>query len=173
MKKTSFLLLTALFCVQSISSFAQIDTDNQQNFQKWQSFKKSPDLKAKVLSDTMSRVCALSTDQYQTVYNLNVNFFTQKESLRENMKQNGDKDTFKQQSQALSNNRKQQLGSILSPEQLTTWESWKQSYKEQMQSKKEQFHQNHPNSANKLNKYKNSSSDSELPPVQDTEIFGD
>ena len=173
MKKIVPVLLILALCTTTHFAQAQTGTSQQEIMQKWKALKKSPDQKAKILSDTMNTVCALSPDDFQKIYALNLDFFKQKESIREQFKQSQDKEQFQQQNKALSKTRKEQLAAALTPGQLTAWENWKQAHKKQMQDIKQQYKQNHSYSGNKQNKDKIQP----LEPVdtsgQDIDIFGE
>ncbi len=85
--------------------------------------KKTPEQRAKILTDTLSSVVNLSADQYEKAYTSNVKFFIQKESVKGN--KNSGLDEIKEKMKEISKTRKSEIAGILTQEQSEKWTEWK------------------------------------------------
>lgn len=87
------------------------------------------------ITDTLNSVVNLTQDQFQKVYAANLKFLQAKESIRNS---GIDAQTAKVQAMGALKKRRAEIESILTPQQVSTWDAWKQA-------RRGQFKQNHPN----------------------------
>ncbi|HNE50488.1 MAG TPA: hypothetical protein PKM51_08885 [Chitinophagales bacterium] len=96
--------------------------------------KMSAEQRAKALTDTLSNVVALSKEQYDKAYQLNLTFLTKREALKQSKAAGATPEDLKAQKKALFEDRKLQLKSLLTPEQAKKWSAWKVAKKQNKSS---------------------------------------
>jgi len=92
--------------------------------------------RAKILTDTLSNVVSLSKEQYDKAYQLNLTFFNKRDALKQSKTAGATPEDLKIQKSALSEDRKSQLKSLLTPEQTKKWNIWKAAKKQNKHSNK-------------------------------------
>lgn len=112
----------ALFMLVSVSSFSQ---------EKMQH--KTPEEKAKMLSDKMKTDLTLSDEQFQKVQTVNLDFATKTSALPKD----GDKSAWKDKMKSLDEDRSKSLKEILTPDQFSKYEKNRSEMKEKMKERKD------------------------------------
>lgn len=121
--------------------------------------KKTPEQRAKILTDTLSSVVSLSADQYEKVYTSNVKFFIQKESLKS--KKDSGLDEVKDKMKEISKTRKSEIAGILTQEQSEKWTEWKKVRKAKNADKNGEIKTKYKNTTGELkSKYESKLKDS-------------
>ncbi len=110
----------------SVSSFAQQQKQPKQ----------TPEERAKRMTDSMKTNLSLTDDQYNKVYDLNVNYITKMQALRQ---QQGSREDKMQQFKELRKSEDNDLGAVLTKDQM---EKYKAMQKEKWQDRKN--HQQKP-----------------------------
>jgi hypothetical protein len=90
--------------------------------------KVSAEQRAKNATDTLQKITGLSADQYQKVYNINLAFFTQKRTLKTQMKSSTSSTNdvqYKEQIKQLAKYRRADIEKVLTLEQKTKWQEFK------------------------------------------------
>lgn len=118
--------------------------------------KKTPEQRAKVLTDTLSSVVGLSAEQYEKAYASNLKYCTQKETLKG--KKDLELEQVKDQMKEISKTRKSEIAAVLTPEQAKKWQTWKKARKTAEAAKIEEIKAKHPNAAEELKEMKESKS---------------
>lgn len=122
-RNTFFIAIMLLF---SVAITAQPNQKVKAAGEKHQ--KVSAEQRAKNASDTLQKITGLSADQYQKVYDINLTFYTQKRTLKTQLKTDtsSTKDVqYKEQVKQLAKYRRAELEKILTPEQKTKWQEFK------------------------------------------------
>ena len=121
--------------------------------------KKTPEQRAKILTDTLSSVVSLSADQYEKVYTSNVKFFIQKESLKS--KKDSGLDEVKDKMKEISKTRKSEIAGILTQEQSEKWTEWNKVRKAKNADKNGEIKTKYKNTTGELkSKYESKLKDS-------------
>ncbi|MFT3949733.1 MAG: hypothetical protein QM763_22405 [Agriterribacter sp.] len=108
----------------SVSSFAQ---------EKMQH--KTPEEKAKMMSDKMKTELTLTDEQYQKVQAINLDFATKTKDIK---KDGADKSAWIEKVKPLEDERTAALKGVLTPEQFTKYESLKEEMKGKMKDKQKE-----------------------------------
>jgi protein CpxP len=90
--------------------------------------KVSAEQRAKNATDTLQKITGLSADQYQKVYDINLAFYTQKRTLKTQMKSSTSSTNdvqYKEQIKQLAKYRRADIEKVLTPEQKTKWQEFK------------------------------------------------
>ncbi|MDB5228455.1 MAG: hypothetical protein JWN78_2648 [Bacteroidota bacterium] len=95
--------------------------------------KKTAEERAKTLTDTLSSIISLSSDQYQKAYASNLKYVNAKETAKSTGGEN-----VKAEMLAAIKTRKLEIAAILTADQKAKWMTWKKSRKAQMQSNREE-----------------------------------
>lgn len=119
----ALLLFLSFSCLQAQNGNKLTTTAGQQVKMP----KKTPEQRAKSLTDTLSSVVSLSADQYEKAYTSNLKYFIQKESVKSN--KNSELDEIKEKMKETSKMRKSEIAAILTKEQSEMWQTWKQARK--------------------------------------------
>lgn len=121
--------------------------------------KKTPEQRAKILTDTLSSVVSLSADQYEKVYTSNVKYCTQKESLKS--KKDSGLDEVKDKMKEISKTRKSEIAGVLTQEQSEKWTEWKKVRKAKNADKSGEIKTKYKNTSGELkSKYESKLKDS-------------
>ena len=121
--------------------------------------KKTPEQRAKILTDTLSSVVSLSADQYEKVYTSNVKFFIQKESLKS--KKDSGLDEVKDKMKEISKTRKSEIACVLTQEQSEKWTEWNKVRKAKNADKNGEIKTKYKNTTGELkSKYESKLKDS-------------
>ena len=109
----------ALFMLVSVSSFSQ----NKPH--------KTPEEKAKMMSDKMKTGLALSDDQYQKVQTINLDFANKTSAVPKD----GDKSAWMSKMKECDEARSKSLKEVLTADQFTKYESMKKEMRGKMKEK--------------------------------------
>ncbi|MFT3703687.1 MAG: hypothetical protein QM802_15095 [Agriterribacter sp.] len=109
----------ALFMLVSVSSFSQ---DHQ---------RKTPEEKAKMMSDKMKTDLTLTDDQYQKVQTINLDFANKTSAVPKD----GDKSAWMTKMKEYDDARSKSLKEVLTPDQYTKFESIKKERRDKMKEK--------------------------------------
>jgi len=121
--------------------------------------KKTPEQRAKSLTDTLSSVVSLSADQYEKAYTSNLKYFIQKESVKSN--KNSGLDEIKEKMKEISKTRKSEIAAILTQEQSEKWTEWKKVRKAKNADKNGEIKSKYKNTTGELkSKYESKLKDS-------------
>lgn len=93
---------------------------------------KTPEEKAKMISDKMKTELALTDEQYQKVQVINLDFATKSKDIK---KEGTDKSAWAEKIKPLDEERTTALKGILTPEQFAKYESMKENMKSKMKDK--------------------------------------
>lgn len=78
----------------------------------------TPEQRAKQATDRLNATAGLSKEQYDKIMEINKNFFTQREALRnENAGQSADNNNGREKMRAMAKERMDKINAILTPEQ--------------------------------------------------------
>jgi len=122
-RNTFFIAIMLLF---SFAITAQPNQKVKATGEKQQ--KVSAEQRAKNATDTLQKITGLSADQYQKVYDINLAFFTQKRTLKTQMKSSTSSTNdvqYKEQIKQLAKYRRADIEKVLTPEQKTKWQEFK------------------------------------------------
>ena len=93
---------------------------------------KTPEERAKMMTDKMKTELTLTDDQYQKVQAINLDFATKSKDLR---KDGADKGSWAEKMKPLDEERTTALKGVLTPDQFTKYESMKNSMKGKMKDR--------------------------------------
>lgn len=93
---------------------------------------KTPEERAKMMSDKMKTELALTDEQYQKVQTINLDFATKSSDLR---KEGGDKSSWAEKMKPLDDERTTALKGVLTPDQFSKYETMKKNMKSKMKDK--------------------------------------
>lgn len=93
---------------------------------------KTPEEKAKMMSDKMKTELVLNDEQYQKVQEINLDFATKTKDIK---KEGSDKSAWIEKIKPLEEERTTALKGVLTPEQFTKYESLKEAMKGKMKDK--------------------------------------
>lgn len=91
-----------------------------------------PEEKAKMMSDKMKTELTLTDEQYQKVQAINLDFATKSSALK---KEGGDKSAWGEKMKPIKEEHTKSLKAVLTPEQFTKYESWKEDMKSKEKDK--------------------------------------
>jgi methionine-rich copper-binding protein CopC len=119
--KTAFMMACmSLFMLVSVSSFAQ---------EKMQH--KTPEEKAKMMSDKMKTELTLSDEQYQKVQTINLDFANKTSAVPKD----GDKSAWMSKMKECNEARSKSLKEVLTPDQFTKYETIKKEMRGKIKDK--------------------------------------
>jgi protein CpxP len=127
MKRLNLILATAILCFNSFSSFSQ---------------EKTPEERAKHLTEKMTKSLLLSTDQQAKVLTLNTGIAQKNDAIRKNVNMSKE-----QKQEAIKGNmeaRKSNLKMILNEEQYKKFEKLEEKRKEEFKKKHKEQKQDTP-----------------------------
>ncbi len=119
----------ALVLVISSTIFAQENPNATMKPVKLQ--KVSLEQRAKNATDTLQKVTGLTDAQYQKAYDINLNYFTQKRSVKSQMRTDtiaANDIQYKEQEKLLTKTRKVEIEKLLTAEQKTKWQEYKKMH---------------------------------------------
>ncbi|MFT3748872.1 MAG: hypothetical protein QM768_11165 [Agriterribacter sp.] len=96
---------------------------------------KTPEEKAKMMSDKMKTTLTLTDEQYQKVQAINLDFATKTKDIK---KDGTDKNSWIEKVKPLEEERTTALKGVLTPEQFTKYESLKEEMKGKMKDKQKE-----------------------------------
>lgn len=96
---------------------------------------KTPEERAKMMSDKMKTELTLTDEQYQKVQAINLDFATKTKDIK---KEGADKSTWAEKIKPLEEERTTALKGILTPEQFTRYEARKEEMKGKMKDKQKE-----------------------------------
>lgn len=123
-KSVTVMGFMAVFMLISASLFAQ---DKSQH--------KSPEERAKMMSDKMKTELTLTDEQYQKVQAINLDFSTKASAIK---KEGGDKTSWMEKMKPLEDERTKSFKEVLTPDQFTKFESMKNDMKGKMKDKQKE-----------------------------------
>jgi len=110
----------SLFMLVSVSSFSQNRAQ-----------RKTPEERAKMMSDKMKSDLTLTEEQYQKVQTVNLDFITKTSSLSRDR----DKDSLMKKMKTYDDDRSKSLKGILTPDQLAKYEKDRSKMKDSMKNR--------------------------------------
>ncbi|MBN8785866.1 MAG: hypothetical protein J0I84_02120 [Terrimonas sp.] len=96
---------------------------------------KTPEEKAKMMSDKMKTALTLTDEQYQKVQAINLDFATKSKDIK---KDGADRSAWMEKIKPLEEERNTALKGVLTPEQFTKYESLKEEMKGKMKDKQKE-----------------------------------
>ncbi|MFN8296950.1 MAG: hypothetical protein U0T69_12185 [Chitinophagales bacterium] len=125
-----FIFLFFVFMIYVLSTVtAQNNSNAGMKPVKLQKF--TSEKRAQNATDTLQRVAALTTDQYQKILEINLSFFDQKKAIRLQMRTDttaANDLLYKAQEKELAKKRKSDTESILTAEQRIKWQEYKKQH---------------------------------------------
>ena len=125
-----FIFLFFVFMIYVLSTVtAQNNSNAGMKPVKLQKF--TSEKRAQNATDTLQRVAALTTDQYQKILEINLSFFDQKKAIRLQMRTDttaANDLLYKAQEKELAKKRKSDIESILTAEQKLKWQEYKKQH---------------------------------------------
>lgn len=130
-----FLVLTIML-VMATSSFTSLAGSNPPD-RRAKFPKQTAEDKAKKLTDTISSVVSLTSEQYPKVYASNLKYLSEKERIKASGGETAKTDIL-----GAIKTRKLEIAAVLTADQKTKWMTWKKARKAQMQDIRDQAKDN-------------------------------
>jgi len=122
-------LILVVFFTNSVLNAQSVQQQNTTAGKSEKTSRVSAEKKAQLLTDTINSVVRLSADQYSSIYQVNLTYLTKRALIKNDKTEGASMEMIKAQQQSIAWDRKSQIASLLTLEQLERWKKWKSDRK--------------------------------------------